>query len=190
MIIALTGYKKTGKDTIADYLVEKYGFIKLSFAENLKNILKTMFNWTDEHFSQKLKEINDPIWNVSPREMMQFFGTNVIRNQLKINTNINDKQYNYHIKKLYLDNIHNFKNKNIVISDLRFHNEQEFIHSLNGKIFRIDRKIIKNSFSLHESESYIKDIKYDLLINNNNSLLDTLKTIDEHIAALDDHSPH
>ena len=36
--IALIGNKRTGKDTIADYLVEKHGYTKLSFAEPLRKL--------------------------------------------------------------------------------------------------------------------------------------------------------
>ena len=42
-IIALTGLKQSGKSTAANYLVEKYGFIKHNFKDALINEIKTYF---------------------------------------------------------------------------------------------------------------------------------------------------
>ena len=39
MIVGLSGYARSGKDTIADYLVENHGFIKLSFATPMRQAL-------------------------------------------------------------------------------------------------------------------------------------------------------
>ena len=70
MLLGLTGKKGSGKDTFADYIVEKYGFIKLAFANQLRNILKATFNWTDEHFNRENKEKECKEWNITPREAM------------------------------------------------------------------------------------------------------------------------
>ena len=35
MIIGISGFQSSGKDTIADYLVKEHGFVKLSFASAL-----------------------------------------------------------------------------------------------------------------------------------------------------------
>lgn len=38
MLIALTGYAGSGKDTIADHLVESHGYVKLAFADPLRKL--------------------------------------------------------------------------------------------------------------------------------------------------------
>ena len=40
MIICLTSLARAGKDTFADYLVDKYGFIKLNMSDVLRDELK------------------------------------------------------------------------------------------------------------------------------------------------------
>jgi len=39
-IIVLCGFARTGKDTAADYLVKRYGFLKYTFSSVIKDLLK------------------------------------------------------------------------------------------------------------------------------------------------------
>ena len=71
-IIGLSGYKGSGKDTVADFLCEKYGFIKYGFADPIKEIAKIMFDFSED---ETLKEVVDERWGISPREFYQKFGT-------------------------------------------------------------------------------------------------------------------
>lgn len=48
MIISLTGNMGVGKDTMADYLVEYYGFVKVSMADPFKRIAKDVYEFSDE----------------------------------------------------------------------------------------------------------------------------------------------
>ena len=48
MIIGIYGKKRSGKDTIANFLCEKYGFIKYGFGDPIKDIAKIMFGFTEE----------------------------------------------------------------------------------------------------------------------------------------------
>ena len=47
-IISLTGNMGVGKDTMADYLVEKYGFVKVAMADPMKRIAKEVYEFSDE----------------------------------------------------------------------------------------------------------------------------------------------
>jgi hypothetical protein len=64
-ILGLSGSAMAGKDTVADYLIEKHGWTgKLSFADNLKKMCLNIFNFTeDEVYTQegKQKIFNAPI---------------------------------------------------------------------------------------------------------------------------------
>ena len=44
LLIGLVGRKRHGKDTVADYLTQKYNFTKDSFASPLKKTLKELFS--------------------------------------------------------------------------------------------------------------------------------------------------
>ena len=39
MIIGLTGYAQSGKDTVANILVERYGFTRIAFADKIREYL-------------------------------------------------------------------------------------------------------------------------------------------------------
>lgn len=43
-IVAFSGFKFSGKDTSANYLAEKYGFKRISFADPLKDMVAMFFN--------------------------------------------------------------------------------------------------------------------------------------------------
>lgn len=175
MIIGILGNKNVGKDTLADYLVSTEGFKKVSFATNLKECLAVMFNWDSNNFSFENKEKNDPIWNVSPRKMLQLLGTEFLRDyckdiiDCKIKFNGKEETFSYHIKKLFLDNIELFENdNNIVISDVRFPDELKFIQWMNGKIIKLERNNAEiNQYNNHSSENYIDKLEYDIKIANN-----------------------
>jgi hypothetical protein len=48
VIIGLSGGAGTGKDTVANILVEQHGFYKIAFADEIKRICQKLFQFTDE----------------------------------------------------------------------------------------------------------------------------------------------
>lgn len=177
MLIGLLSKKRMGKDTTADYLVNKYDFIKMTFAQPLKDICKILFMFTDEQqYGDKLKEEIDPRWDISPRTAYQYIGTDLFRDQLdKIMPRIGKDIWVYHLLLRYQETIKN--NKNIVISDVRFENEVKLIHDLGGIIIKIDRDI-ENSDE-HLSEREIDNIMdYDYIIYNIGTLTELYDKID------------
>ena len=119
MIIAICGKKGHGKDTAGDYLCEHKNFIKFNFADPLKNVCKILFDFTDDQLYGHLKETKDNFWNIAPREMMQFIGTDLMRDALgnKFPV-IGDSIWIKLMEKKIQEN----SDKNIVVCDLRFQN--------------------------------------------------------------------
>ena len=98
ILVGLLAKKRYGKDTVADFLVEKYGFIKISLADPLKDATKVLFGFTDDQLYGDKKEIIDEYWGVSPRQVFQYLGTDVFRNDFKrIAPHLND---NFWVKSL------------------------------------------------------------------------------------------
>lgn len=60
VIIGLSGHAGSGKDTAADYLVDRYGFVKLSLADEMKRFCKTVFGFTDEQLWGSSEKRNAP----------------------------------------------------------------------------------------------------------------------------------
>lgn len=60
MILGLSGHAGSGKDTMADHLVEKYNFTKVSLADPLKRICKEVYDFTDEQLWGPSSNRNKP----------------------------------------------------------------------------------------------------------------------------------
>src|SRR5690348_1154128 len=71
LVVTIAGKKFSGKDSIANRLVDKWGFWKLSLADPLKEAAKHIFLLSDRQLNEDLKEVVDLRWNLTPREIMQ-----------------------------------------------------------------------------------------------------------------------
>lgn len=152
MIIGITGKARSGKDTIADVLVKNYGFVKINYADHLKKCTSLLFNFNNDQMYNKEKDIIDVRYNKTPRELLQWFGTDVMRKQFD-----ND---------FWINHVENqFDNKLLVISDVRFQNEADLIKKYNGIIIKVTRKNALNND--HESEN--QNIKEDFIIDNDDT---------------------
>lgn len=141
MILSLTGLISTGKDTVADYLVEYHGFARYSFASSVKDTLSVIFNWDRESLEGRTAESRewrnqvDPWWaerlgisDFSPRIAMQCIGTDVLRNHFNDDIWIASLEH----KLLTVSG-------NVVITDARYPNELKMVKQLDGKLWRIER---------------------------------------------------
>lgn len=182
MLIGLLGKKRVGKDTIADYLVKDYDFKKETMATPLKESCEILFGFNNDQLHGDAKEIDDPVWKTSPRKILQYLGTDIFRKDInKVIPDIGDNFWvtcmENRINKIRIEN----PNAKIVISDIRFQNEIDMIHRLNGIVIKINRDKINNSDS-HESEANIDSIDtHDHIIDNNKDYIDLYGHIDKII---------
>ena len=180
-LIGILGRKRTGKDSSGNYIIEKYNYTRYAFAEPIKRILKIMFDLNDKQLNED-KEILDKRWNLSPREILQKFGTEICRNDLKEylpNIELDNGTLWIKLFKIFYEKN---KDKNIVITDVRFLDEINIIKSLGGKIIKINRdKVIYDSHSSEcDIDNYSKDL-IDYNIDNNYTYDDLYSQIDSFL---------
>lgn len=196
-IIGLCGFKGSGKDTVADMLVNTSNYKKIAFADFIRNAAKELFDWDDSSFDANNKEKVDEYWNVTPRKILQELGTEFLRIHCKdiLSTEFelpNGEKHNatFHIKRINKDVIKllNSNNKNIIFSDIRFQDELDYIKKLGGTIIKVVRPSLSNNeFSQHVSEQNIdklQNIDYELVNEHNlQHLYKKTSLIVEHIEA-------
>lgn len=142
MIVGLLGFIGSGKGTAGDIL-KNIGFTPVSFAKGVKDVTAEMFGWPrhllegDTHQSREWREKPDNFWSkefgqtFTPRYALQLMGTEVGREIFHRDFwIIKLKQY-----------IQNNSNLNFVVTDVRFSNEIEFVHSLDGILIELQRGI-------------------------------------------------
>lgn len=82
IIFGVVGAEGAGKDTLADHLVSKYGFVKYSMAQPIKEIARIMFGWSDELLHGRSKDAVDPVTGIKPREFYKWFGTDIAQHDM------------------------------------------------------------------------------------------------------------
>lgn len=129
-VIGLAGYRRSGKSTVADTLVE-HDWIHDSFAAPIRQSMCLVLGIQMRDLEAVKEEPQRMLGGLPPRQIMQWFGTEWMR-----------KHCGPDVWVLSLDaRIRPLLNagRNIVISDVRFANEAEYIHSLGGDVVWIDR---------------------------------------------------
>lgn len=180
MIILLSGLKQSGKDTIANYLVQKYNFTKYAFASPIKEVSRILFGWNEKD-DEILKEVVDEQWGFSRRQFWQYFGTEWAQGELRnqfpsFDKNIGRCLWVKKFEQLFLQDT----TKNYVISDFRFIHEYEILKKYNPIAIKILRdSVVANDG--HASETSFKILPCDYIIKNNNSVQDTYFQIDDII---------
>jgi len=161
-LIGLVGNKGVGKDTVADYLVKKHGFTKTHFAGPLKKGVQQWFGFTDEQLYTDLKEEIDENWGVSPREVFQVVGTDIVRDKLSDLLKLNMGN-NFWLNTFDIWYLNGHETDNVVVADVRFQNEVDYILQNGGyviRVFRTGREQIKVLEAETENNimSFVKDL--------------------------------
>ena len=140
MIIGICGFIGSGKDTIADYLVNVQHFRRMSFAATLKDAVSSVFGWDREmlegrtQHSRDWREQRDQWWSqrlgreITPRLILQLWGTEVCR-----------QGFHDEIWVASLENRLRNCEDNVVITDCRFPNEIQAINRAGGRVIRVRR---------------------------------------------------
>ena len=195
MIIGLVGFIGSGKGTVGDILEQK-GFIKDSFAKPLKDACSVMFGWPrellegDTEMSRKWREEPDNYWSekfgrvFTPREALQKMGTEAGRDV-------------FHKDIWVISLLNRAKGKDVVVTDVRFKNEIQYIQDNGGIVIRVKRgedplwfphlekihlETERTKFmqfeKIHKSEWDWVGCEFNYTIENNGSIQDLGKEVD------------
>jgi hypothetical protein len=192
MIIGICGFIGSGKDTVADYLVNFHEFRRESFANTLKDAVSSVFGWDRTMLEGRTKEARewreqvDPWWaerlampTLTPRWVLQYWGTEVCR-----------KSFHDDIWIASLENKLRNSKDDVVISDCRFPNEIQSIKNAGGMIIWVkrgklpdwydtalgandgilpDQELLKK-LKIHASETAWVGTEFDSELENNSSI--------------------
>lgn len=184
MLIGLAGLARSGKDTAASVLARELGLYRYAFADPIKRMLEQVFG---NNFVDGDRERIEPISGVSYRKLMQTLGTEWGRNiQPDLWTRVAKAKWEWisEAKPTHdwlagqsLGLPMNFNG--MVISDVRFDNEAEWIRSVGGIIVHVDRPSAqKVGLEGHASEQGLTMIHGDMVVEN-------LSTLEAYRSALD-----
>lgn len=165
-VIGIAGYARSGKDTVADYLVEHYGYEKVSFSTPMKEAMyrlnpRITINESvnnpirigvDVYGWEGLKERSPDV-----RGLLQRFGTEVGREMFGENFWVD-----YALNSIV-------DGTKVVISDVRYPNEVNAIKALGGKVYRVERDGVGPANS-HASENGLDGYEFDGELQNNESV--------------------
>lgn len=181
MIIGLSGYARSGKDTVANILVEKRGFTKLALADSLKelalridpdlsychNLPQSLADFVQRWGWEEAKK------EQTVREFLQTLGTEV-RNVIGEDTWI--EVLNKEIQSLPAGS-------DVVIPDVRFQNEANWLYHTGNQVWNIARPGV-GPVNDHVSEVDMKHWnKFDWSIWNSGTVDELQETV---LACYDD----
>ena len=187
MIIALTGKKGCGKDTMANYMCEKYGFVNYGFADPIKEISKIIFGFSEEQLNGHLKEAEDSFWGLVPRNFFQKFGTDIAQFEFpkyfpEIFRGKDERAMWVRVFEFwYAKKLKENPKLKVVISDLRFIHEYEYLKKMDAYFIRIKRDIKENQFGKHISETELDKLELNCEMENNGTLEELYAKVDDLI---------
>ena len=153
-VVGVRGKARHGKDTAANYLIEKFGFERPpSFSQALKEMaLRALLTCPPMGYIASLSRDEYEQWAANPekfwrkklwderddfsRWILQFLGTDIFRNQVDID---------YWVDRWYTEAFRMVQQgKKIVVPDVRFKNEAKAIRELGGEIWHVIRTDAKD----------------------------------------------
>jgi energy-coupling factor transporter ATP-binding protein EcfA2 len=174
-ILGFTGKMGSGKTTAANMT----GGLVLSYASPLKEVVLQLFDleWDQLH-TQEGKETVDERWEMSPRRILQIFGTDLVRKHFP-------DLWTYHMEKRIKGTKQGgVYHQYICVDDVRFENEAALIRNLGGTIIHILGRSKSGEGEDHISEQKIERKYGDLLLINDkgfDELEDQVSKIKEFI---------
>lgn len=173
VIIGFGCKRRRGKDQAAQYALQRMAEHGLqtridSFAHSIKeSIGRGVFGFNNAQLSGDLKTVVDEYWGLTPRDVFQRFGTEVMHTQFGRDIWV----------KTLLRRAEALPDVHVIVSDTRFMHEAIALRERGGTLIRVDRDVEHvPGEDDHPSEVSLDNFEgWDEVIDNNGSL-DDLKT--------------
>jgi len=178
-IIGLTGYARSGKDTVAGILVNEYGFTRVAFADKIKELLWHV-NPLLETFYDLQSSVDEIGWEESKkdsevRRLLQDLGVGA-RTIFGEDFWVNQVVDKLGCAWVGYDN-------NVVITDVRFVNEADALKREGGQLWRVKRPGVE-AVNNHISESNMDFYKVDQILHNGGTIEELELLVQQRMDAL------
>lgn len=182
MIIGLTGYAQSGKDTVAKILVENYGYTRVAFADKIRDFLYEMNPMVDNVAFEPIflkEKVDREGWEVAKKNV---FVRRALQNAgVAARKTFGDGFWVHEAMKIMLNDPR--PDMNYVITDVRFLNEADMVRANDGQVWRVKRIGI-DAVNTHVSESQMDDYTVDQLFTNNGTIEDLEAMVKARMMAL------
>lgn len=164
MLIALSGFKGSGKDYVGQILVDDYDFYAVAFADPIKRHVMEIFglNTTAEYDTFKRDVLT---WGLNDCKVK---GRQVVREIGMLMRSYDEQQFVRQVACFWEQVLSGITSvtprRRIVITDLRFQNELDWVRSFGGVAVRIERDGTESDGHVTEQR-----LSIDMVIDNNSS---------------------
>lgn len=167
-LIGIAGKARSGKDTLANSL-EVRGYYRYRFATPLKKFAALLLEKTPSQIeSMDYAEPQAALGGKTLREFLQLLGTDFGRDMIWQDIWVHQMQRGY---EYLLSRVEDFSVVGVVVTDVRFENEAQWIRAQGGLLVHITRDDA-GPVNPHKSESGVSFAEGDIAVVNDGSLED------------------
>ncbi|MHB1973804.1 MAG: deoxynucleotide monophosphate kinase family protein [Acidimicrobiales bacterium] len=171
VVVGLSGYARAGKDTVAQILVQRHGFVTGAFADALKLVLAKLdpIICDDIRLSDIAGGMEEAKALPEVRCLLQRLGTEAGRNVLGAD--------------VWVRSLLDRPPVRLAVSDCRFVDEAEAVRARGGLVVRVDRPGF-GPVNGHVSETALDGYDFDAVLVNDGSIEDLSAKVEAIVPAL------
>jgi len=175
-VVGLIGLKQSGKDTFAQRLVAEHGFTRLALADPLKKLALSL----NPHIGYDTNYLQD----VTLRQVIDRYGWDRAKEEFpavrQLLQNLGVSVREYVGKDAWLQNLAtraSWIGGPVVVTDIRFNNEADWVVGTGGHLVRIKRSDLANT-DTHVSENELAARITQHVVHNDSTVADLHRTAD------------